>query len=305
MAHQRCILLHSRDPEHCLQWESWLAGIGLDTLLSRKLLTMTLAQVSDLPEIALAITDEPVDLTQLGLSRCRVARGEIGLITVGCAVPADVNLPADVTAGELQLACRLLAQIVALRADLARERERKTELQTLVETDPLTKLPNRRAWEAKLQSLLGPVSADSSVGGEQVLAMFDIDGFKRRNDEEGHAAADDQLVEIARLLAKAVRREDFLARWGGDEFALLLADLPLHSGQVVIERIRQSATTFGPRPLTLSAGWARVGEKAGCPAPSDAFEAADAALREAKQAGGDQTREGVVGFREQVQAAAG
>jgi diguanylate cyclase (GGDEF)-like protein len=303
MTSRRSILLYSRLPEHVERWEAWLAGIGLDTLPIRRLLTMNMAQVPTLPDIALVLTDEPVDLMQVGISRCRLARGEIGVITVGCAIPADVNLPADATAGEIQLACRLLAQIVALRADLAQQREAQTTLRDLAETDPLTKLANRRAWDAKLESLA--IGGNAEASGDLVIAILDIDGFKQFNDQQGHAAADEQLAEIARRLTGAVRRNDFLARWGGDEFALVLADLPAENAFAVVERIRQAAAPHGAEQLTLSAGWARVDEKAGCPETSEAFQTADAALREAKQAGGDQTREGRGNKGEPAKAIAG
>jgi len=300
---QRSILLYSRTPHQLEQWEAWLAGIGLDTCPIRRLLTMQMAEVPQLPEFTLVLTDEPVDLTQLGLPRSRLAQGEIGLIAVGCAIPADVNLPADATAREVQLACRLMAQIVALRADLALERGQQAALQGLVETDPLTKLPNRRAWDAKLESLESALSKDAA-SANLVIAMLDIDGFKQCNDQQGHAAADECLVEIARRLTSAVRRNDFVARWGGDEFGLLLADLPAENAGAVVERIRQAALPLATGSPTLSAGWARVQEKDGYPETEEAFTYADAGLREAKQAGGNQTREGGPELREPAKAIA-
>lgn len=75
--------------------------------------------------------------------------------------------------------------------------------------------------------------------GSFALVIGDIDDFKRINDSLGHQAGDYILVEIARVMSRSLRRNDLLARWGGEEFLLLLPDTDLASGAVVAEKIRE------------------------------------------------------------------
>jgi diguanylate cyclase (GGDEF)-like protein len=122
-----------------------------------------------------------------------------------------------------------------------------------------------------------------------VISLLDIDGFKRWNDEFGHTLADQQLISVAERLSGAVRRGDFVFRWGGDEFALLLNDVPNHKISAVVEQIRSAAGLNAPRSVTLSAGWSILTNQDGKILPAAAFREADEALRSAKTAGGNRT----------------
>ncbi|HEY0956644.1 MAG TPA: GGDEF domain-containing protein, partial [Roseateles sp.] len=88
-------------------------------------------------------------------------------------------------------------------------------LQRQSETDPLTGLANRRHFQAAVKSLSGPEGLTGSV------FLVDVDHFKRINDGFGHAAGDAVLVEIARRLREAVRDDDLIVRWGGEEFLII------------------------------------------------------------------------------------
>jgi diguanylate cyclase (GGDEF)-like protein len=83
------------------------------------------------------------------------------------------------------------------------------------ETDPLTGLANRRHFQAAIKSLSGPEGLAATV------FLIDVDHFKRINDSFGHAAGDAVLVEIARRLREAVRDDDLIVRWGGEEFLIV------------------------------------------------------------------------------------
>jgi diguanylate cyclase (GGDEF)-like protein len=242
-----------------------------------------------LREVAVLVTDSFAALDRFPLARRQ--RGEIGVILIGTAGPADVQLPLDATSRELVLACKLLAQIVNMRQEMGRQQRQGRILRELAATDALTGLANRRGWEdmlAQLQTNAG----DSAVS--RVLVLLDVDRFKEHNDQLGHTAADRYLVEIARRLMAATRRGDFLARWGGDEFALLLNHVQAEQARTVVERIRQAAIGSAPAgqavPATVSAGWAMF-EPSGKDLDTAAlFREADEALQAAKRAGRNCTR---------------
>jgi diguanylate cyclase (GGDEF)-like protein len=123
----------------------------------------------------------------------------------------------------------LLAHEVAAaikRADLL------SQLTDMASTDSLTGLPNRRAWETNLDRAL--------LEGEPfVLAMFDLDHFKDFNDSRGHPAGDRLLKETAVAWREELRSGDFLARIGGEEFALLLPHCAIDDALTVVDRLRR------------------------------------------------------------------
>ncbi|TKC91838.1 diguanylate cyclase [Trinickia terrae] len=106
----------------------------------------------------------------------------------------------------------------AERARLERERASlMEELATMAQTDPLTHLLNRRAFETRARALC----AEAQAAGDPVaMIMFDIDHFKHINDTHGHAAGDDALRTVAELCRKHWRQSDVVARIGGEEFAV-------------------------------------------------------------------------------------
>ncbi|HTA14416.1 MAG TPA: sensor domain-containing diguanylate cyclase [Solirubrobacteraceae bacterium] len=134
----------------------------------------------------------------------------------------------------------LLAHEVAAaieRADLM------SQLTDMASTDALTGLPNRRAWETSLnQALLDREPF--------VLAMLDFDLFKSFNDSRGHPAGDRLLKETAAAWREELRAGDFLARIGGEEFALLLPKCSPQDALMVVERLRRRV----PYEQTCSAG---------------------------------------------------
>ena len=162
------------------------------------------------------------------------------------------------------------------------------DLLDLAYRDPLTSLPNRRAWD---QALAGPF-ADAS---QRVLAIFDVDTFKQLNDTCGHTAGDRVLCAVADGLERSLRETDFVARLGGDEFAVLLTGLPTAHAEAVVERIRGSAclpaSEDGQLPeITVSAGVAVAA--ADEDSWAELFERADTALAAAKRAGRNRTVQG-------------
>ena len=169
--------------------------------------------------------------------------------------------------------------------------------------DALTGLMNRAFLEERLGEEL---SRATRQGGALCVAMVDVDRFKQVNDEFGHDAGDAALREVAGVLRRSVRRSDLVARWGGEEFALVLPDTTLREAYRRIDWIRATLAatpiqlTDGTRmDLTLSGGIATYpfdGQT-----PRELFVAADMGLLQAKRSGRDRivvrTPDDAVGHR--------
>jgi diguanylate cyclase len=110
------------------------------------------------------------------------------------------------------------------------------KLRVLSETDPLTGLYNRGFWEARLKEEFARFSRSQAPSS---LIMLDIDFFKKINDQYGHLAGDVVLKNISLILTEATRATDFVGRYGGEEFGILLTDTRASQAKVVINRIQE------------------------------------------------------------------
>jgi diguanylate cyclase (GGDEF)-like protein len=119
----------------------------------------------------------------------------------------------------------------------ARMREAHQELTFLAEHDALTGLANRRHFQAAARRLLRQSRQPLCV------AIGDIDHFKQVNDRFGHAAGDQVLVEVSRQLSEGLRESDILARFGGEEFAIILPAGSLEAGHQVLDKLRSQIAT--------------------------------------------------------------
>ena len=119
------------------------------------------------------------------------------------------------------------------------------KLERQAHTDPLTRLANRRSM---LESLQSAIDSFLYYGIPFCLAMGDIDNFKAFNDRYGHDAGDLILVKIADLMGEEMREQDQSARWGGEEFLILLPGTQLEGASLMIERLRERIATT---PITI------------------------------------------------------
>jgi len=154
------------------------------------------------------------------------------------------------------------------------------ETRYLAEHDSLTGLLNRRALLHRLED-----ASERHPARALSLVFFDLDGFKRINDEHGHSVGDRVLEQIGTVLTELVREDDLAFRLGGDEFALLLPDGGEREAKIVVERIVSTfATNIDPflRSLTASFGVAagRFDQE-----PDELLRIADEAMYEAKRGG--------------------
>lgn len=133
------------------------------------------------------------------------------------------------------------------------------QLQVQSERDPLTDLANRRHFQA----VMAAHQAGGGNGFEGALLLVDIDHFKHVNDTHGHAAGDRVIVEVARRLTEAVRADDLVVRWGGEEFLVLAPRAAPEQADQMAERVLRSIglvpveTGVGPVRVTASIGYAR------------------------------------------------
>lgn len=111
------------------------------------------------------------------------------------------------------------------------------ELIELARHDQLTGLYNRRMLN---QSLTDSVAIANRYNRPLSLIFFDIDDFKRVNDQHGHKSGDEVLIQVAELLHKNCRQSDSFGRWGGEEFLIILPESPLNNAEHSAEKLRQS-----------------------------------------------------------------
>jgi diguanylate cyclase (GGDEF)-like protein len=175
---------------------------------------------------------------------------------------------------------------MALELDGSVERadsqERFTALSRLALTDQVTGLANRRGGE---EALAREVARARRTGSPLSLVLFDIDRFKRVNDQSGHAVGDKVLRGISDILSASQRGSDLAMRWGGEEFLVLLPDVGLTGARIFAERVRENVQNLAIADagrITVSAG---VSELVGDEDPAVALARADASLYRAKAAG--------------------
>ncbi len=158
-----------------------------------------------------------------------------------------------------------------------------SQLSDLARVDQLTGIPNRRGFDEVLRQ---ESKRAARSGRAFSLILIDIDHFKLVNDRHGHPAGDRVLEHVARLLQAGTREVDFLARIGGEEFAILAPDTPIDQAEISAERLRGAiARTPAPGGVELTASFGVAADVDG----ESATEAADRALYLAKDRGRNRT----------------
>ncbi len=173
----------------------------------------------------------------------------------------------------------LLGAEIAAASEVARRYARRAaEYRYLAYRDPLTALPNRRAFEDRMIEL-------SAHGEDSALLVIDVDEFKAINDAQGHDAGDALLVRLGQAIRGAVRAGDTVARIGGDEFTVLLPACTQADAAHVAEQVRAAIVAVGDGTMTVSIGATALGSDR-----RSALLNADSALYAAKAAGRNRTR---------------
>lgn len=183
----------------------------------------------------------------------------------------------------------LQQSLKSVRKEIEQVQQQRTHLERETFLDPLTRIPNRRAYDLRIKEELQRYHRYQHSFS---LLLFDVDHFKKVNDNFGHWAGDKCLKEAIKRIKPVMRESDFLARYGGEEFVIILPGTDQESARAVAERLRGmiEKTHFmfqGQKiPLTISIGVAQI-------EPSDVnqqilFSRVDAAMYQAKRSGRNQ-----------------
>ena len=180
--------------------------------------------------------------------------------------------------GMLKPTMRLAAQIAHAYDEI---RQQTTHLMAFTEirTDPLTGLGNRRSLDETLKHQFA-IRKRYQTGFS--IAIFDIDRFKRVNDEHGHLQGDRVLQSVAGVIDRCVREVDTVIRYGGEEFVVILPEIDLLEACVFADRLRWAVEQSNEVPVTVSGG---VAEAQDTDDARTVLSRADSALYSAKAAG--------------------
>jgi len=179
----------------------------------------------------------------------------------------------------------LMSRLVELEEESKNLKVRVQKERLQAQTDTLTEIPNRLGYE---QRIAQEYARWKRFNNPLTLVVWDIDHFKRINDDYGHAAGDKALKTIAKLLSHKIRETDYFARYGGEEFVLIMPGANKDAAKDVAEKLREVVEESGfhfkgePVSITVSAG---VAEFSAGDTPQQVFERADKGLYKAKELG--------------------
>lgn len=181
---------------------------------------------------------------------------------------------------------------VALIADISSFKENEDKLRKIAHYDSLTGLPNRALMTERLSHAVSQARRRNDV---LAVVFLDLDGFKEVNDTQGHAAGDELLTILAKRMKDALRECDTVARFGGDEFVLLLPDLPSREDcEPILDRLIEALAA----PAVLSSTLTQVSASIGVSFYSQSVDVdgdtlvreADMAMYQAKESGKNRYR---------------
>jgi diguanylate cyclase len=180
---------------------------------------------------------------------------------------------------------QMRSRIAQLEAEANRLHDELKDEQRASTIDVLTKIPNRLAYEKRIDEEL---KRWQRFRQPTCIAVWDVDHFKRINDSYGHRAGDRVLLAVAECLSGRIRGTDFLARYGGEEFVMILPGTRLDDALRVIDEMRIAVSNIGfhfrgnPVSITISSGVTVIAD---ADSAGSAFERADKALYQAKEDG--------------------
>lgn len=180
-----------------------------------------------------------------------------------------------------------ITNFVALQDDVTEHRRITEEINYQASHDLLTGLINRREFEKRLKRLITKSQKDKN--NEHIFCFFDLDKFKIVNDTSGHPAGDELLRQISILIRENIRQRDTLARFGGDEFGILMESCSINKARYVTEKIRDIIEHFvfswEEKSFSIGVSIGVVSINHETKDITEAFKQADAACYAAKESG--------------------
>ncbi|MDE3015479.1 MAG: GGDEF domain-containing protein [Pseudomonadota bacterium] len=172
--------------------------------------------------------------------------------------------PEDMTPAVSLAVTALLEKLDDLSRDLSRTRESLSEIERLVDVDCVAPIPNRRAF---MRRLSWAITMHERYGHPSTILYFDINDFKEINDRYGHAAGDLAIRHISHLLSTAMRESDFLARIGGDEFAVIMyyasEEAARKRGAKIAEKLHDTPFVYNGQRLSVTTAYGYYSIKSG------------------------------------------
>lgn len=198
-----------------------------------------------------------------------------------------ISLLSDATGSKMATGRVTMDGVEAKSREMDDIRKELDEYKRIANTDSLTRLNNRRAFDDKLAAIYDTPLGQAST----VLVIGDIDNFKKINDTFGHPVGDKILATVGNVIKSNLRKDVFIARTGGEEFAIILEGTTAEDASVIAERVRRSLeqtpfknskTGVNYGPVTLSLGICVAADAEG---PQDLYQKSDVALYCAKSQG--------------------
>lgn len=168
---------------------------------------------------------------------------------------------------------------IASFVDITARKELENRLRDLSEKDALTQCWNRRKFESEFSAIVNQEQLNEEVS-TSCLAIVDIDYFKRVNDKYGHDVGDKVITQVGHILNSESREFDFVARIGGEEFAIILPNTTLKEADVILNRFRVAVHLYDGVKITISGGFTDI-----CTSSESSYKRADLALYESKTLG--------------------
>lgn len=171
---------------------------------------------------------------------------------------------------------------VASFVDISHRKALENRLRELSEKDALTDLWNRRKFDQAIHLECAKIRRYPDIA-QACLAIVDIDHFKKINDKLGHSEGDHVLRGVAKGIQEQLRESDFVARIGGEEFAIIFPHTSVEEAERVLNRVRLYIASIHQQKVTLSGGVTDL-----CSIPDQSYKRADLALYESKSSGRNQ-----------------
>jgi diguanylate cyclase (GGDEF)-like protein len=192
---------------------------------------------------------------------------------------AVLGIPETQMTPEVNLAVSaLLEKLDDVNRELSRTKESLAEIERLVDVDPVAPIPNRRAF---MRRLSWAITMHQRYGHPSTILFFDLNDFKQINDLYGHAAGDMAIRHVSQLLSNTMRESDFLARIGGDEFAVIMyyadEEASRKRGVKIAEKLQKTPLMYNGKRLALSTAFGSYTLKSGDDAES-ALASADTSM---------------------------